>query len=96
MTVVLIILALIELARLILQYRYGKRYDEMQRKTYCKAVEVENTQVFVDRSRLYEELREMGRNRWELVTALPDGVTNGNQYYILFFTRKKIKNFKED
>lgn len=38
----LILLVLIELARLVLQYRSGKTYAERQEKTYCTTYEVEN------------------------------------------------------
>lgn len=35
-TALLTLLVLIELARLVLQYRSGKTYAERQEKTYCK------------------------------------------------------------
>lgn len=93
-TALLTLLVLIELARLVLQYRSGKTYAERQEKTYCMASEVENCMKVVRRD-LYtirECLKQMSADKWELVTA--HRTKNGNT--MLFFTRKKIKNFVEN
>lgn len=93
-TALLTLLVLIELARLVLQYRSGKTYAERQEKTYCKVSEVENCVKVVRRDpyTIRECLKQMSADKWELVTA--HRTKNGNT--MLFFTRKKIKNFVED
>lgn len=91
-TALLIMLVLIELARLVLQYRSGKTYAERQEKTYCTASNVENVYAFVERNHLQRELDSWGKLGYEVVSVVDDG----NRYYLLFFTRKKIKNFTED
>ena len=96
-TTLLIVLVLIVLARLVLQYRIGKTYAERQERTYCKVSEMENVYAFVDRSHLQRELDSWGKLGYEVASVVDDGNRrNGNHYYILFFTKKKIKNFIED
>lgn len=92
-TALLIIIVLIELARLALQYRQGKAYKEQVEKTYCKAYAVENCVKVVRRDpyTIRECLKQMSADKWELVTA--HRTKNGNT--MLFFTKKKIKNFIE-
>lgn len=84
-TALLTLLVLIELARLALQYRSGK--------TYCTTSEVENCIKVVRRDpySIRECLKQMSADRWELVAAH----RTKNWSMILFFTRKKIKNFSE-
>lgn len=96
-TALLIMLVLIELARLVLQYWSWGTYAERQEKTYCTASEVENCYAFVERGRLQGELDSWGRLGYEIVSVVDDGNRrNGDHYYLLFFTKKKIKNFIEN
>lgn len=96
-TALLIMLVLIELARLVLQYKQGKAYKEQMEKTYCTASKAENTYAFVERGRLQGELDSWGRLGYEIVSVVDDGNRrNGDHYYLLFFTKKKIKNFTEN
>lgn len=98
-TTLLIVLVLIELARLALQYCSGKTYAERQGKTYCTASEVENkTSTVINEHDLRIELDNWGNRGYELVAV----VLSGHNYkddcniYTLFFTKKKIKNFTEE
>ncbi len=91
-TALLIMLVLIELARLVLQYKY----KEQTGKTYCTASNVENVYAFVERTHLQRELDSWGKLGYEIVSVVDDGNRrNGDHYYLLFFTKKKIKNFIE-
>lgn len=95
-TVLLIIIVLIELARLSLQYNQGKAYKERIEKTCCIASEVENAYAFVKDSCLQRELDSWGHLGYEIVSVVDHGSRkNGDHYYLLFFTKKKIKNFIE-
>lgn len=86
--ILLSIIAVLLFARIVLQVRQGKRAVE---KGYCTASEVENCARVVSRD--YYHIRTMielmATDRWELVTA--HRTKNGSE--ILFFTRKKIKNY---
>ncbi len=90
----LIIIVLIELARLALQYKQGKAYKEQTGKTYCATSEIENIVKVVRRDpyTIRECLEQMSADKWELVTAH----RTKNWSMMLFFTRKKIKNFTEE
>lgn len=95
-TALLIIIVLIELARLVLQYRSGKTYMEMQNKTYCAAYKTENSMSYVERNNLQKELDDMGKLGYEIASVVDNGRRkNGNHYYHVFFTKKKIKNFTD-
>lgn len=97
-TTLLTLLVLIELARLALQYRSGKTYAEMQKKTYCTTFEVENkTSTVINEHDLRIELDNWGRRGYELVSVVLSGHNNKDDcnIYTLFFTKKKIKNFVE-
>lgn len=98
-TALLILLVLIELARLVLQYRSGKTYAERQEKTYCTTTEVKNyTSTAINEQDLRIELDNWGRRGYELVSAVISGHNDMDDcnIYTLFFTKKKIKNFKEE
>lgn len=97
-TALLTLLVLIELARLVLQYRSGKTFVKRQEKTYCTTSEVENkTSTVINEHDLRIELDNWGKRGYELVAV----VLSGHNYkddcniYTLFFTKKKIKNFSE-
>ncbi len=95
-TALLIMLVLIELARLVLQYWSGKTYAERQGKTYCTASKAENIYALVERTHLQRELDSWGNLGYEIVSVVDDGNRrNGDHYYLLFFTKKKLKNFTE-
>lgn len=89
--ILLTLIAVLLLARFILQLRQGKRAFE---KSYCAPSEVENCVKVVNRSQYHvrEMIEKMAKDRWELVSAHLS--KNGNE--TLFFTRKKIKNFYEE
>lgn len=97
-TFLLIILVLIELARLMLQYRSGKTYAERQKKDYCMASEVKNiTAVGINAEHLHLVLNDYGKRGYELVSVVISGHNDKDDcnIYTLFFTKKKIKNFIE-
>lgn len=92
-TALLILLVLIELARLVLQYWSGKTYAERQEKTYCATSEIENIVKVVRRDpyTIRKCLEDMSADKWELVAAH----RTKNWSMMLFFTKKKLKNFTE-
>lgn len=96
-TALLIILVLIELARLVLQYKQGKVYKEQREKTYCTANEVENVKSKVSEDYLKNELDNWAFLGYEIAAVTYSGFnkSDNKHYYILFFTKKKIKNFIE-
>lgn len=95
-TALLIIIVLIELARLVLQYWSGKTYAERQGKKYCTASKAENIYAFVEKAHLQRELDSWGSLGYEIVSVVDDGNRrNGDHYYLLFFTKKTVKNFTE-
>ena len=92
----LTLLVLVELARLVLQYRSIKTYAERQEKTYCTTSKVENIYAFVEKTNIQRELDSWGQLGYEIVSVVDDGNRrNGDHYYLLFLTKKKIKNFTE-
>ncbi|MDE5987527.1 MAG: hypothetical protein K2H16_09680 [Prevotella sp.] len=91
-TALLTLLVLVELARLALQYKSGKKYAERQEKTYCTTSDVENiTSTAINEQHLRLVLADFGGRGYELASV----VLSGN-IYTLFFTKKKIKNFIEN
>lgn len=86
--ILLSIIAVLLFARIILQIQQGKRAME---KGYTAPSEVENTfrHVQGDTFAIRSMLDAMSQNRWELVNACAgeDGTL------LLFFIRKKIKNY---
>lgn len=97
-TALLIIIVLVDLARLWLQYRSGKTYAERQEKTYCTASEVENLRIKVKEDDINNYLDKYGKMGYEFVCATYSGFNKTLNYhsYTLFFTRKKIKNYTEE
>lgn len=97
-TIILLLLVLIELARLALQYRRGKTLVEQQQKTYCTSFEVENRKMKVWEEDMNEVLLDFGKRGYEIAAVTYSGFNKpeGKHYYTLFFTKKKIKNFKDD
>lgn len=92
----LTLLVLVELARLVLQYRSSKTYVERQEKTYCTTSKVDNICVFVEKTNIQRELDSWGQLGYEIVSVVDDGNRrNGDHYYLLFLTKKTIKNFTE-
>ncbi len=96
-TALLTLLVLVELARLVLQYRSGKTYVERQEKTYCTSFEVENLKMKVWEEEMKEVLLDFGKRGYEIaaVTYCGFNKSDGKHYYTLFLTKKKIKNFSE-
>lgn len=97
-TSLLILIVLIELARLVLQYKQGKAYKEQRGKTYCTTSEVENKRSKVREEDLHIELCNFAKRGYEIVTVMYSGYnkSDNKHYYTLFFTKKKIKNFVEE
>ena len=87
----LIIIAVLLAVQIVLQVRQGKRAFE---KMYCAPSEVEHTfrHVRSDTFAIRTTLNSMASNNWEFV-----GLSQGeDDTLLLFFTRKKIKNFLEE
>lgn len=80
--ILLVLIAVLLLARIALQVWQGK-----------KVIEMENCLVVCNRSQYHirEVLEKMQADRWELVSAHLS--KNGSE--TLFFTRKKINNYLE-
>lgn len=98
MTIALLtLLVLIELARLALQYRSGKTYAERQEKTYCEAYEVSNIYCEIFEDQIRNKIDLWASFGYEIASTVYIGYDKILQQrrYILFFTRKKIKNFIE-
>lgn len=95
--ILLTLLVLIELARLVLQYRSGKTYAARQEKTYCAACEVIQFRSKVRECDLQKELETWGNRGFEIASVTYSGFSKADNthYYTLFFTKKKIKNFSE-
>lgn len=90
--ILLTLIAVLLAARIILQLRNGKRafYN-----CYCKASDVECR--FDCTNNLFEIsdiATKHGKDGWEIVTILSTETPSGKGY-IIFFTRKKIKNYYE-
>lgn len=96
-TALLTLLVLVELARLVLQYRSGKTYAERQEKTYCEAHEVRNHHCKAFEDQIQNQIDLWSIKGYEIASAVYIGYnkTEGKRCYILFFTKKKIKNFIE-
>lgn len=82
-TLLLTLLVLIELARLVLQYRSGK--------TYCTTSEVENVLELIERKDLQRKIKIWGHLGFEVSSV----IDNGDKDCLVFFTKKNIKNFSE-
>ena len=96
-TALLILLVLIELARLFLQYQQGKAYKKQIEKTCCIASDVSNIKSKVSEDELGYELDNWAFRGYEIVAATYCGFnkSDNKHYYTLFFTKKKIKNIME-
>ncbi|MBD5382006.1 hypothetical protein [Clavibacter sp.] len=88
----LIIIAVLLAVRIVLQVRQGKRAFE---KMYCAPSEVENINVYSDKCRVEENLRKYSEQGFELVQVI-DNYGGHRDVVMLFFTRKKIKNYYEN
>ena len=86
----LIIIAVLLVVRIVLQLRPDKRAFE---KMYQATSEVENIAIRIeDRdNNLENALKEKNSEGYELIQAVPAQIG-----VVLFFTRKKIKNFLEE
>lgn len=86
--ILLSIIAVLLFARIVLLIWQGKRAVE---KGYAAPSEVENTfrHVQGDTFAIRSILDIMSQNRWELVNAC----AGEDDSLLLFFTRKKIKNY---
>lgn len=89
--ILLSIIAVLLFVRIALQVMQGKRAVE---KWYAAPSEVETEVVVCNRSQYHirEICDKMSADRWKLVAAH----RTKNQNEILFFTRKKIKNYYEE
>lgn len=84
--ILLSIIAVLLIARIVLQIRQGKRAVE---KGYAATSEVQNTVIVVDANKIVGALNDMGKRGYELVQV----ADFDNDKCYLFFTRKKIKNY---
>lgn len=92
-TALLVLLVLIELARLALQYKQGKLYRKQTEKTYCTTSEVKNkTATAINEQHLRLVLDDWGSRGYELVAVVHNYKDDCN-IYTLFFTKKRIKNY---
>lgn len=94
-TALLIMLVLIELARLVLQYKQGKAYKEHNENIYCTTFEVDNVEIVVDSDHIWSTMEDYGKRGYEFVQAICPYSGYGDIKTQLFFSRKKIKNFIE-
>ena len=87
----LIIIAVLLAVRIVLQLRQGKRAFE---KMYCAPSKVENCVNIVENNHyeISNVVERMATYRWEFVSAYP----TKDDKVLLFFTRKKIKNYYEE
>lgn len=93
-TTLLILIVLIELFKLGASAKARKYFDKKMAETYSTAYEVRNTirVVRYDQYTVLDTLRIMSKDDWELVTVQ----RAKNKNVMLFFTKKKIKNFREE
>lgn len=98
--IILLLVLIVEAARLALQWWSYKKYGEQRDKWYCTSYEVENIiyPVARDINKLGDVLEWHSERGYEFVGAIEGGISSalGGTFYYLFFTKKKIKNFKED
>lgn len=97
-TALLIIIVLIELARLALQYQQGKAYKEQTEKTYCTTSEIRNICIKAFEDQIQNQIDLWSIKGYEIASAVYTGYNNieKKRCYLLLFTRKKIKNFVEN
>lgn len=91
--VLLTIIAVLLFARIVLQVRQGKRAVE---RCYAAPSEVENIKITVDSCRVSTTISDYGKRGYELVQAICPYGGYGDSKTLLFFTRKKIKNYYEE
>ena len=92
----LIIIDVLLAVRIVLQVRQGKRAFE---KMYQATSEVENWCYFVPDEtwdNICDQIISHGERGYELVSVQSNVVIDGDTGTMLFFTRKKIKNFLEE
>lgn len=92
--IILLLVLIVEAARLALQWWSYKKYGEEREKTYCTTYKVKSVLRVVRRDphAIRQCLNLMSADGWELVAAH----YTKNFSINLYFTKKKIKNFKED
>lgn len=97
-TTIILLLVLIEAARLALQWWSYKKYGEEREKTYCTTYKVYNVKLKVPEEEVNDYLDDFGKQGYEIAAAIYNGFnkTDGKHYYTLLLTKKEIKNFKED
>lgn len=93
--ILLIIIAVLLAVRIVLQVRQCKRAFE---KTYCAPSEVESVVSVVpnDKGNILDYIKINNSKGYELVQVVPNVRVNNEMSTLLFFTRKKIKNFYEE
>lgn len=94
--ILLTLIAVLLAVRIVLQVRQGKSAFE---KSYCAPSEVENWCYFVlDETwdNICDQIISHGERGYELVSVQSNVVIGGDTGTMLFFTRKKIKNFLEE
>lgn len=96
-TALLILLVLIELARLALQYWSWGTYAERQEKTYCTASKVSNIYCKAFEDQIQNQIDLWSVKGYEIASAVYTGYNNieKKRCYLLFFTKKEIKSFEE-
>ena len=90
--ILLSIIAVLLFARIVLQIRQGKRAVE---KGYAALSEVEHrVEISLPLPDAIEStIRELAKERWELVAVQQIDWGRSKHEVYLFFTRKKIKNY---
>lgn len=95
-TLFLIILVLIELARLLLQYLSGNRTFESKSKSYVKSIKAENFYLVQQEQNVKHELEYWGNMGYEIVAVIDLGKDEYNIHnFMLFFTKRHVKTFVE-
>lgn len=95
-TSLLTLLVLIELARLVLQYRSGKTYAARQEKTYCAACEVIQFRSKVRECDLQKELETWGNRGFEIASVTYSGFSKADTSIttLCFSSKRKLKAIK--
>lgn len=90
-TLFFIILVLIELARLILQYRSGKRLYERESKSYVKSIKAENFYLVQQEQNVKHELEYWGNMGYEIVAVIDLGKDEYNIHNFMLFFYKEAR-----
>lgn len=90
--ILLSIIAILLLARVVLQVKQGKRLLE---HSFCSTSDVENIEAVVDSYSVSTTISRYGERGYEFVQAICPYGGSGAGKTQLFFTKKRIKNYYE-